>query len=79
MSEFDQAKKRNFAETDLTTPKMPSYKVGNVLEDSECEEAFSKTDSTFFPTIAALIPKLIKDSDFKLSETEPTLILKELL
>ena len=79
MSESCQTKKRNFAETDLTPPKMPSYKVGKVLEDMECEEAFNKTDSTFFPTMAALVPKLLKDSDFTLSKTEPTLILKELL
>ena len=79
MSESCQTKKRNFAETDLTPPKMPSYKAGKVMEDGECEEAISKVDSAFFPRMAALVPKLLEDSGFKPSETEPTMLLKELL
>ena len=79
MSESDQTRKRNIGETDLTPPKMPCYKAGKVLEDRECEEAYNKSDSTFFPTMAALVPRLLKDSNCTVSATEPTLILKELL
>ena len=78
MSESCQTKKRNFAETDLTPPKMPSYKAGKVMEDGECDEAISKVDSAFFPKMAALVPKLLEDSGFKPSETKPTMLLKEL-
>ena len=79
MSESCQAKKRNFAETEITPPKMPSYKAGKLMEDGECEEAISKVDSAFFPRMAALVPKLLEESGYRPSETEPTRLLRELL
>ena len=79
MSESDQTRKRNFGETDLTPPKMPSYKAGKLLEERECEEAFARADSAFFLPMATLVPALLKDSPCTVSETEPVLILKELL
>ena len=71
MSEYCLSKKRPYAETDLTPPKMPSYKAGKLLEDNECEDAISKMDSTFFPIMAPSFQNSSKKVDSNPPRSNP--------